>query len=79
MNTITVNDTLCVGCKICYRSCFVDVIRWDGARDRPLIAYPEDCVQCTYCEVCCPRRALKVIPDYENYPFPRDVVTTNII
>ena len=78
MNTITINKTLCIGCQICYRSCFVDVFRWDKENRRPIVAYPEDCVHCTYCEVCCPQRALKMCPDYESYLFPRDLVTTNI-
>ena len=79
MNTIIINDTVCVGCKTCYKACFVDVFRWDEEAKRPIVAYPEDCVQCTWCEVACKLRALKVIPDYDNYPFPREAVTTKIV
>lgn len=78
MNTIIVNPALCNGCQICYKSCFVDVIRWDQDKRMPKIAYPEDCVQCTFCEINCPQRAIKMIPDYESYPFPRKSVTTEI-
>ena len=38
----------------------------------PVIAYPEECVQCMFCEINCPVRAVKVIPDYAGYAFPRD-------
>ena len=37
-----------------------------------MIAYPEECVQCMFCEINCPVRAVKVIPDYAGYAFPRD-------
>ena len=78
MNTIIVNPALCNGCQTCYKSCFVDVIRWDKEKKMPKIAYPEDCVQCTCCELNCPKRAIKLIPDYDSYPFPREAVTTHM-
>lgn len=72
MNNIIVNNEVCIGCKACFQSCFIDVINWDEAAKRPVIAYPEECVQCMFCEMNCPVRALKVIPDYKAYAFPRD-------
>ena len=33
----------CVGCQICYKSCFVDVIRWDAEAKKPVFKYVEDC------------------------------------
>ena len=72
MNNIIVNTELCTGCKICYKSCFIDVINWDEEKRCPVIAYPEECVQCMFCELNCPVRAVKVIPDYAAYVFPRD-------
>jgi NAD-dependent dihydropyrimidine dehydrogenase PreA subunit len=74
MNKIILNKTLCTGCKTCFRACFIDVIRWDEERRQPIIAYPDDCVQCNYCVVNCPTRAIKVVPNYETYEFPRDAV-----
>ena len=74
MNNIIVNKEICIGCKICFKACFVDVIKWDNEARKPIIAYPEDCAQCVVCEVNCPRRAIKVVPDYKAFVFPRDNV-----
>ena len=74
MNKFIVNKEICIGCKICFKACFVDVIKWDDEARKPIIAYPEDCAQCVTCEVNCPQRAIKMIPDYDAYVFPRDNV-----
>ena len=39
----------CVGCGLCYKACFVDVIRWDAQAKRPLFKYVKDCEHCFYC------------------------------
>lgn len=71
MNTITINNELCIGCQICFKSCFIDVIKWDNTTGKPIVKYPQECVQCGYCEINCPKRAVKVEPDYKSYLFPR--------
>jgi TPP-dependent indolepyruvate ferredoxin oxidoreductase alpha subunit len=53
MNIIKVDKAKCGGCKNCYKSCWVDVIRWNEEKKQPVIAYPEDCVDCNYCEIVC--------------------------
>ena len=78
MNTIIVNRARCTGCGACYRACFVDVIRWDKEARRPRFPYIKDCVQCGHCEIYCKTKALKLVPDYDSYMFPREVVTTHI-
>ena len=70
LNTIKIDMQLCDGCKDCYRSCFVDVYRWDGATKRPIVAYPEDCVECNKCQLSCPEKAIRVIPDFEAVYWP---------
>jgi len=57
----------CKGCKLCMNACFVDVIRWDEDNEKPIFAYPEDCVWCLACEVACPEDCIEVIP---NIPAP---------
>ena len=46
----------CVGCKLCYKACFVDVIRWDEEKKRPVFQYVSDCEHCSssqaYCAKC---------------------------
>jgi NAD-dependent dihydropyrimidine dehydrogenase PreA subunit len=74
LNNIIINKELCNGCKICFKSCFIDVIKWDDKNKKPAAVYPEECVQCLYCELNCPRRAVKVVPDYAAYRFPRENV-----
>lgn len=72
MNNIIVNKELCNGCKICFKSCFIDVLKWDDQDKKPIVAYPEECVQCILCELNCPQKAIKVVPDYAGYVFPRE-------
>ena len=53
----------CVGCQLCYKASFVDVIRWDSEAKKPIFKYVEDCEHCFYCQSVCKRDAIKVIPD----------------
>jgi len=39
------------------------VYRWDAKEERPIVAYPEDCVGCLACEVACPAQCIEVIPN----------------
>ena len=66
MNKIIVDEKKCVGCKTCYKACFIDVIRWNEETKRPIIAYPEDCVNCMYCEASCPTYAIHIDVDYDH-------------
>lgn len=65
-NQIEFNRKDCIGCKLCYKSCFVDVIRWDATGNLPDFKYVEDCVHCNYCEIVCPKNCIQVIPDFEG-------------
>jgi NAD-dependent dihydropyrimidine dehydrogenase PreA subunit len=69
MNTVKIDFDACTGCQTCFNACFVDVFRWNDAEDRPVVAYPEDCVECNKCELNCPVNAIEVIVDY-NRPWP---------
>ena len=69
MNQVVVDVDACTGCKTCYLACFADVIRWDAEAKQPIIAYPEDCVRCNYCEISCKDEAIKVVGDWHmDYP-----------
>ena len=56
----------CVGCKLCYKACFVDVIRWDEENKRPVFKYVSDCEHCFYCQSVCKKEAIKVVPNYAS-------------
>jgi NAD-dependent dihydropyrimidine dehydrogenase PreA subunit len=64
---IEIDMDACKGCKTCMNACFADVIRWNDADNKPVVAYPEDCVWCLACEVACPTQCIEVIP---NIPSP---------
>jgi NAD-dependent dihydropyrimidine dehydrogenase PreA subunit len=65
MNTVEIDLATCNGCKVCYKACFADVIRWDEATKRPIVAYMEDCVRCNVCEINCPKDCIRVTPDWD--------------
>jgi NAD-dependent dihydropyrimidine dehydrogenase PreA subunit len=50
--------TRCDGCQTCYDLCPQDVYTWDEEKDRPRVAYPEECWACGVCWAECPRRAI---------------------
>ena len=56
----------CVGCGLCYKACFVDVIRWDSEKKRPVFKYIEDCEHCFYCMSVCPKEAITVLPNFAS-------------
>jgi NAD-dependent dihydropyrimidine dehydrogenase PreA subunit len=64
---IQIDLEACKGCKSCVNACFADVIRWNEAEKKPVVAYPEDCVWCLACETGCPVQCIEVIP---NIPAP---------
>ncbi len=60
---IEIDKDMCNSCKTCVDACFMDVYRWDAKEERPIAAYPEDCVGCLACEVACPVQCIEVIPN----------------
>lgn len=63
---IEFNPDGCIGCKLCYKACFVDVIRWDEENKKPVFKYVEDCEHCNLCEILCKKNCIQVIPDYAS-------------
>jgi NAD-dependent dihydropyrimidine dehydrogenase PreA subunit len=61
--SIKIDIDMCNSCKTCVDSCWVDVFRWDDKEDKPIAAYPEDCVWCFACERACPVKCIEVMPE----------------
>lgn len=59
---VEIDIDACTGCGTCVDACFVDVIRWDDAEVKPVVAYEGDCVWCFTCEINCPVQCINVIP-----------------
>lgn len=57
-----IDEELCSGCQVCVDDCPVDVIRFDEAKQKAYIAYPEDCIVCLQCMTGCPMEAVSVSP-----------------
>ena len=60
--TIEINWDNCNRCRTCVDSCFIDVLRWDEREEKPVAAYPQDCVWCYACEMGCPGHCIDVKP-----------------
>ncbi len=76
MHSINIDKGKCIGCKKCYKACYVDVIRWDDIEEKPIVMYPQECTTCNWCELSCPVDAVEVIPDNPvSYPkyYPKSV------
>ena len=67
-HAIEYDASKCVGCQLCYKACFVDVIRWDAEKKRPVFQYVEDCEHCFYCQMVCKKGAITVKPNYASEP-----------
>ncbi len=50
----------CIGCGLCADICPEDVIRFDEAKKKPIIAYARDCTACRWCMGYCPVDAIDV-------------------
>ncbi len=56
---VTVFDTWCKGCGICIAFCPKGVFEANG-QGRPVIAHPEECTACGWCDTHCPDMAITV-------------------
>ncbi|MBI2848750.1 MAG: ferredoxin family protein [Chloroflexi bacterium] len=61
MAITSIDPFLCIGCRICVDVCIDDVLIM--SRGKATIRYPEECVACLFCELLCPRYAIKVMPN----------------
>lgn len=58
---IEVDKELCTACKTCVEMCPEEVLEMNG--DQPVMAQPDDCIECGSCEVNCEEGALKCIEE----------------
>jgi adenylylsulfate reductase subunit B len=50
----------CIGCKMCYDRCPLDVFTWDEDMNMPRVSYEDECWHCGICWMDCPKRAIDV-------------------
>ena len=53
-----IDTNLCNGCGTCIKSCPVDVLRFDKVNMKAVVQYPEECMLCGWCRVCCLQNAV---------------------
>jgi len=63
---IKIDADKCIGCQICYKACFVDVIRWNEDNKKPVVAYPKDCMHCMMCVALCPKDCVTIDIDFKG-------------
>jgi 2-oxoglutarate ferredoxin oxidoreductase subunit delta len=56
---VTIFGTWCKGCGICIEFCPQGVFEANG-QGRPVIAHPEKCTACHWCDTHCPDMAITV-------------------
>ena len=62
MSIERIDAQACTGCGICIDGCPMDVIRIDKEAKKAVIAYPQECMCCAWCEMDCPEHAIYVSP-----------------
>jgi NAD-dependent dihydropyrimidine dehydrogenase PreA subunit len=70
LSAIKIDLEKCDGCKTCVNACWVNVLKWDRAGKKPVVAYPEDCVHCNSCELACKTECIEVVPDFSSMYWP---------
>ena len=63
---ISIDPESCTGCGLCLLSCPADVIRFDEARKKAVVAYGADCQVCYLCEDDCPAHSISLSHDISN-------------
>ena len=56
---VTIFGTWCKGCGICIEFCPQEVFEANG-QGRPIVAHPESCTACHWCDTHCPDMAITV-------------------
>lgn len=56
---VTIFGTWCKGCGLCIEFCPRDVFQTNG-QGRPVVARPERCTACHWCDTHCPDMAITV-------------------
>ena len=57
---VTIFATWCKGCRICVEFCPTKVLEMGPNDNHPLVAYPEKCTACHFCDTHCPDLAIVV-------------------
>ena len=56
---VTIFGLWCKGCRLCVAFCPVEVLAFND-EDKPVVAHPEKCTACHWCDTHCPDLAIVV-------------------
>lgn len=69
---VAIDQDACRGCRLCRDECPVQVIKFDDAQEKALVATPEDCIACLSCAYICPSGAIRLADYHVVKNFYRD-------
>jgi len=52
----------CKGCRLCVEFCPTGVLEFSAEQEHPIVAHPEKCTACHWCDTHCPDLAIVVKP-----------------
>jgi len=60
MSVVRKNLNACIGCRSCEKVCPMDVMYYDAASNKSVIAYIHQCITCGQCWLNCPSGSLAI-------------------
>jgi formate hydrogenlyase subunit 6/NADH:ubiquinone oxidoreductase subunit I len=71
---LTVNNDLCIGCKICVRDCPAEALECVKIEEKKfrMTIYIDRCVQCAQCVESCPKKCYEMTSKHDLAAYTRE-------